>query len=182
MQVEARIFGQRGPITVTGSQEQTTNAPITPPALLRQRDWVFQHIAVWMRNYSMAYVDVKIEPAGVIPVSNVAFQPLDDAHFPASLKIVRTDIVRMLKLLFERYCISSFRITLTKMELEELRKYWQYLDTGDQSAADALRYKDVKLQYERDPQPKGISSENEQQQSENQEQQGSTGGQPLFDE
>ena len=152
MDLQVRLFGQNGS-TTSADGEQAQNTPYTPLPLLRQRDWVFQHVAVWMRTYGMRYMQLEAQAVGSFPATNVSFQPLDDENIPDTLRYVRPDIIRMLKLIFERYCISSFGITLSEEELQELRTYWRYLQDGDPQAAEDLRYNRVPLQFDQDPKP-----------------------------
>jgi hypothetical protein len=150
MELKVKLYGQRGAVDIE-AEHSPPNTPGAPPELLRQKDWLFPQIAVFMRTYSIAHFEVTIEPSGVIPISTVGFRPLDDGHLPPALKTIRPDIVRMLKLLFERWCINSITISLSDKERDELRVYWQFLATGETTDADNAKYAGTPLHFDTDP-------------------------------
>jgi len=130
MEVQVRLWHIDSPQAEAGADR----TPITPPAMLRQREWVFQHIPVWMRTYNIGRLELALRPAGAVPVTHVSFDMLpgidDMQEVPAIIRDIRPDIVRMLRILFERMCINSFTLNLSDSELSELKGYWNYLETG----------------------------------------------------
>jgi hypothetical protein len=167
MDIQVTLFGRQQPITDAAAPDaEAQRDPLTPPELLRQREWVFQHIPVWMRTYNIGQLALSLKPAGAVPTADIQWAPLpdvDDAQdVPPLLVDIRPDIIRMLRIIFERFCISTFAIVLTADEMDELRTYWRYLQTGASEDAEALRYRNVPLQREQDPRPQEVAETDEQ--------------------
>jgi len=123
-----------------------------PAELVRMNETMLQTIAVMMRTFSIAHVEMNANPTGFFPACDMAFKPLDDEKLPAPLKAIRGSILSgVIRTLFERFGIQALTINLPAEELNELRTYWDFLQTGKEETLEKLKFQRVPLEFETDP-------------------------------
>ena len=137
MQVSVQLFADEG-----GVSRQA-------PELTRMTETMVQTVAVLMRTFSIAHVELVAHPTGFFPACDLSFKPLDDEHLPAPLKgSILSGVIRTM---FERFAIQSLTINLPPEELVELNTYWDFLKSGNEDTLEKLKFQRVPLEYEMDP-------------------------------
>lgn len=143
-------------ITAYGQQQGDKSVPAVPDPVHRMVNPIIQSMAIIMRSFSIATVKLELVQSGMVPVSLISFKPLDDEHIPVTVKDMRPEILRgVLRTVLERFGLSSITISLDDNELNELREYWNYLESGQtqSEAADIaeLEFDDIELPVQTDP-------------------------------
>ena len=148
MKIDMTMYGQK-------AGEQTEAA--VPQPIYRLVQWAAQTMAVIMRTFGVAELKLELVPSGIVPVSTIKFQAMQEQGMPKELEDIRLELIRGVMLtLMERFGIGSIKLTLTQPEKAELSGYWEYLKTGQQAAPEAgddSIFAKVPLPVETDPAP-----------------------------
>lgn len=141
MQIRSKSFGTPNNPSIPAVQQE----------LHLQLDALQPHLAILMRTYGIATIQLNIKPA--IPISDVQLlkKDMDLTYMPIALRDVRHRILKNIKDLMLVYGLYTISIALSDEEWSELIAYWKYLSTGKTVELDDIQFKNVPLHFEVDP-------------------------------
>lgn len=132
--------------------------------LFRTKDFALQTITLWMRLCAVkkAQIDrVRVSEASTL--STMSWKGLDE-NIPDIIKHIRSYILlHIIKTLMDMFGIKIVEIELETTELQEQRKYWDFLVKGDagKDNSSGLDLKTIPLNIEKDPTNKTINTVND---------------------
>ncbi|MFC1453678.1 hypothetical protein ACFLQL_00675 [Verrucomicrobiota bacterium] len=114
-------------ISMYGDEKQQ----IADQEVFRAKDFAIQSITIWMRWCGIDKVELTRVRGGISSLSELKWAGHDDTTMPSIAKQFRSyALFYIIKNLMDHFGIHIVEITLEKEELDEQRKYWQYIKDG----------------------------------------------------